>query len=280
MKSPRYEVRTEEDEAVVLDATSTFLASRPVDHNVVATVLTDVAPYTGVGRYWWVSDGDQVAAVAISVPAGHRAALTAVSTHAVDALGDAMAEDQAELPGVVGEAGAASRFAGRWAERRRLPVDPVEGGRLYRLGDLAAPPPVPGALRRATPADEDLVALWAAGFRAETGDEADTVVNARHRLAAGRLWLWEDGEPVAMASAPAAVYGVARVGVVYTPPDRRGRGYAAGVVAALSEHLLSGEADTCILYTQLSNPTSNAIYQRLGYQAVAEILTYRFRQPE
>ena len=97
---------------------------------------------------------------------------------------------------------------------------------------------------------------------------------------AGRLWLWEDGEPVAMASAPAAVYGVARVGVVYTPPDRRGRGYAAGVVAALSEHLLSGEADTCILYTQLSNPTSNAIYQRLGYQAVAEILTYRFRQPD
>ena len=32
----------------------------------------------------------------------------------------------------------------------------------------------------------------------------------------------------------------------------------------------------CVLFTDLANPTSNAIYRRIGYEAVAEILGYDF----
>jgi ribosomal protein S18 acetylase RimI-like enzyme len=269
-------VAKDDDAAAVLQAASEYFASHPRETNVVATVLTDLVPHPGIGQFWSVSRGDGVAAVAVQVPKGNRAELTPGPGWAIDALVDAMAEDVADLPGVIGEVGAASRFAGRWAECRRLPVDPVEGGRLYVLGDLVLPPPVPGGLRQANDGDRGLVAGWAAAFAAGTGDPTDTVANARHRLARGRLWVWEDGEPVSMASAPAPVNGVARVGLVYTPDDRRGRGYAAACVAALSQRLLSDDADSCILYTQLSNPTSNSIYQRLGYRAVAEILVYRF----
>jgi uncharacterized protein len=32
----------------------------------------------------------------------------------------------------------------------------------------------------------------------------------------------------------------------------------------------------CILCTDLGNPTSNCIYRRIGYRAVAEAIRYRF----
>ena len=279
MAGPRYEVTSSEDAGAVLRTAGSFLASRPVHHNVVVSTLADLVDYPGVGRFWCASDRAGVAGVAIQVPKGGRAELSLGRSGAIDALVDAMADDVPDLPGVIGEAGVASRFAGRWAERQRVPARPVEGGRLYRLGALVPPARVPGTPRPATVADADLVAEWAAGFAGGTGDHAGTVANARNRLAAGRVWLWEDGEPGAMASAPPPAHGVARVGLVYTPPDRRRRGYAAAVTAALSRQLLDVEADTCILYTQLHNPTSNAVYQRLGYKAVGEVLIYAFDRP-
>ena len=99
----------------------------------------------------------------------------------------------------------------------------------------------------------------------------------RH-LAHGRLWVWEDGDGrmVSMAASTAPTAGVSRVGYVYTPPDHRRRGYATACVAALTELLLATGADRCMLYAQLHNPTSNAIYRRMGYEPVADIVFYRF----
>jgi predicted GNAT family acetyltransferase len=56
-----------------------------------------------------------------------------------------------------------------------------------------------------------------------------------------------------------------RIGPVYTPPERRARGYAGSAVAAASRRALAGGADTCMLFTDLSNPTSNKIYAEVGY---------------
>ncbi len=78
-----------------------------------------------------------------------------------------------------------------------------------------------------------------------------------------------------MAGRLDAVAGVERIGPVYTPPDRRGRGYASAVVAGVSRSALDA-GHRCILYTDLENPTSNAIYRAIGYRAVAEALQYRF----
>ena len=63
---------------------------------------------------------------------------------------------------------------------------------------------------------------------------------------------------------------------MYTPDDLRRRGYASACVAALSAHALSTGAETCILYTQLHNATSNRIYRRIGYEPIAEVLVYEF----
>jgi predicted GNAT family acetyltransferase len=104
-------------------------------------------------------------------------------------------------------------------------------------------------------------------------DSPDRVVDPA--LAAGRLWVWDDGGPVAMARHTAVVAGVSRVGWVFTPPARRGRGYARACVGHLSAHLHARHV-AVVLYADLANPTSNRLYQRLGYEAVAEVLHYRF----
>jgi GNAT superfamily N-acetyltransferase len=65
-----------------------------------------------------------------------------------------------------------------------------------------------------------------------------------------------------------AVGRMVRIGPVCTPPPLRGRGYAGGATAAVSQAALDTGATQVVLYTDLANPTSNALYERLGYRPV------------
>lgn len=114
------------------------------------------------------------------------------------------------------------------------------------------------------------------GFSIEIGQLADdTELRVDRWLAAGELWLWDDGEAVSMAVSRKPAEGVVRISGVYTPANKRNRGYAAACVHALSKHMRDA-GFRCVLYTDLANPTSNSIYRRVGYRAVAEGLRYRF----
>ena len=68
-----------------------------------------------------------------------------------------------------------------------------------------------------------------------------------------------------------------KVSPVYTPPEYRGKGYATSCVAAVSQHLLNTGYKYCFLFTDVANPTSNHIYQKIGYQPVCEISDYSFK---
>jgi ribosomal protein S18 acetylase RimI-like enzyme len=124
-----------------------------------------------------------------------------------------------------------------------------------------------------------VVAAFAGTYATVTGRaaEADDVAMMEARVRSGLIRIWVDGDrPVAMGVGMPVVFGVCRVGWIYTPPEHRGVGYGAAVTAAISAEQLAGEASTCMRYTQLSNPVSNRIYQRLGYRPVREDLAYRF----
>jgi predicted GNAT family acetyltransferase len=69
---------------------------------------------------------------------------------------------------------------------------------------------------------------------------------------------------------------ITRINLVYTPPDRRRRGYATAAVAALTQQLLNSGSRYCCLYTDLANPTSNSVYRRIGYRPVCDIDQYSF----
>ncbi|MFE7609688.1 GNAT family N-acetyltransferase [Streptomyces celluloflavus] len=128
-------------------------------------------------------------------------------------------------------------------------------------------------------ADRALLLAWFTAFAEETGASPPRHARAvDDRIAHGRCTLWETGgRPVSLAGVIPTVSGATRIAPVYTPPELRGRGYAGAVTAAVSAASRHSGATELLLFTDLANPTSNALYQRLGYQPVGDHLVLEFR---
>lgn len=264
------------DPGRVLAKAGDYLASEPVLHNLILTLLHERLERPEPGRYWMVTDGPRAVGAGLQSPLSRPIVLSCMSWEAISELVEAIASAGIELPGVNGEAATAARFAGQWTERCKSAACPVQGLRIYECSEVRLPAAIRGRLRRALPEDRDLLAAWMTGFYADVGEPAgDVAAIVERRLAAGRFWIWEDGGPASMAAQSEPVAGVVRVQVVYTPPEKRSRGYAGACVGQLSKLILAG-GNRCMLYTALSNPVSNSVYRRIGYRAAAEGLRYRF----
>jgi ribosomal protein S18 acetylase RimI-like enzyme len=265
------------DEAVaVLDEAGAFLAGRPAEHNLIHTLLQQRAATGEPGRYWLVRDGATPTGLVLQSPIGFRAALTPMVAEAARAAVEAIAGDGIDLPGVEGEAAAASAFAGHWTEVCRTGARPVLGMRLQLLGRLVLPEGVAGRYRQATEADRPVVREWFSAFSDEvSGTHApDDAVD--RRIGAGLVGLWElDGEIVSLAGRTDAVTGTARIGPVYSPPERRRLGYAGACVGHMAARIVDA-GDSCVLYTDLENPTSNSVYRQLGFATIGENVRYEF----
>ena len=144
------------------------------------------------------------------------------------------------------------------------------------MAELKPAGPFEGTLRRAEAADRSLAVLWIQEFYTEVHEPHEEVERQVDEwLTSGHLWVWENGEAVSIAVSQKPIQGIVRVSHVYTPPENRRRGYAAACVYGISKYCTEA-GYRCILYTDLGNPTSNAIYRRIGYRAVAEAIHYRF----
>ena len=268
------------DPAEVLRRADALLATDPVRTNVVGTLLRQRVASGDAGRYW-VARPDDPLGVGFQSPLNFSVSVTPMGDEAIEAMVDAAQTAGVVFPGVTGDAATASRFAGVWTERTRTAASPESGQRIYEVDEVGAPTGVPGALRVADAGDRDLLIDWLGWFAEDTGEPVDPLTTVDRRLPLGELWVWMDErheQPVSMAALTPAVAGVARVQAVYTPRHRRGRGYASACVAAVSASARAA-GDRCILYTDLANPTSNAIYRSIGYRGVAEVLRYRFTTP-
>ena len=244
--------------------------------SVTQALVTDPSRY--VEPRWWTgadASGEVVAAFMHTQPHPLHIAL-ATPDQARD-LAAMLADEGGTLDGVGGQRTAAEAFADEWAALTGASSTvSMEVGRF----DLPTRPrlafEVSGSFRVATDADAPLLDRGHQQFvdAIEGGGRAASPLT--QHLAEGRVGLWEDdGRPVSMAYASPANGGVTRISGVWTPPDLRGHGYASGVVAALSTARLdAGEA--CMLYTDLANPTSNAIYQAMGYRRIGDSISIRF----
>ena len=145
------------------------------------------------------------------------------------------------------------------------------------------PDPVEGTLRKATEDDLELIINWLNGFIEEamhSNDPSDARETATIKIANGDMFVWElpDGKVVSMAAKTRPVISVISIGPVYTPPEYRGKGYASNCVADLSQQLLDSGWRACSLFANLANPTSNGIYERMGYRPLAEYHDYAFEK--
>ncbi|WP_031069446.1 GNAT family N-acetyltransferase [Streptomyces sp. NRRL S-118] len=267
-------------------ATRAYLESDPARCTVLLTVSELVRrhgprPY-GDGadaRFgWWRPDtGAPVEGAFVQTPP-RPPQLGPMPRVAARELGRVL-RDRGDAPvrGVSGTEGAVRVFADAWStDGSGNPAGwtVARRTRLFRLGELTPPHPAPpGSARRATPDDLPLAAAWLRDFAAAIGEDphADRTSDAARRIAHGGLHLWEaEGTPVSMAAHSPLVAHQSRVSAVYTPPGLRGRGYAGAVTAAASRAAQDAGARQVLLFTDLANPVSNALYPRLGYRPLAD----------
>ena len=260
-----------------------LLVAQPVANTVALTTIDHVR----AGRSWsdqesvfgWFADERGVSG-AVSMTPPYELLLAEVPEPTMPALVDALRAAQVPVPGVVGEAAAVDRFTALWTASTGLRIEPGMRQRLYRLGTLRAPDPLPpGRAERAEGEDAVLVANWYAAFQREVGTvPVDVEPIASDAVEHGMVWLWRDrvGAPVALASHTRVVAGVSRVGPVYVPPVGRRRGHGAAVTAACTEGALRAGAADVVLFTDLANPTSNEVYQRIGFEPLHDHQMVRF----
>lgn len=202
---------------------------------------------------------------------------------AADPLVRALSDRGLDMPGIVGPKDDVEHIATAWTQARGCTVGSSVEQMLYELRDIDWPTGIPGRMRAMTHDDVDLVADWVWGFHQEAlpGDpysEAAARENAAARPALGFTYLWEvAGTPVAMAALSRPTPRGITINAVYTPHAFRRNGYASALVAALSEEGLRRGKAFCILYTDLANPTANAIYQAIGYRPVSRSKWIRFQ---
>ncbi len=265
-----------EDPGFVLKEAGVFLASQPVSHNLILSLLDARVTHPEPGRYWLATEDEEIVGVILQTPLTLDATLTPMDGRAVEAVVSALADADISLPGINGDARTAASFAGQWSERRKSAATPFQGSRLYEWLEPDEARNTRGTLRLALPSDRSLMTEWFRAFSIEIGEPAnDTELRVDRWIAAAELWLWDDGEPMSMAVGRKPAEGVVRISGVYTPAEKRNRGYATACVHALSKHMHHG-GFRCVLYTDLANPTSNSIYRRICYRAIAEGLRYRF----
>ena len=263
----------------LLAVASDFLVEREAQHNLILGILGNLmarpdeerpAPYFAAGV-----DGGRVLGVAILTPPWQIVLSEMDDARVVDLVVADRREDP--LPGVLGPTRLAARFAERWSRETSQSSRLAMRERIFELTRVERPRPASGRMRPVRPTERALLLEWLADFMAEAvpgdpigdlGPIADRWIEGASRT----MYLWVDGGlPVSMAGVGSPTPHGVRVGPVYTPPDRRGRGYASNLVAAASDEALAAGNRFCFLFTDLANPTSNRIYQEIGYEPITDV---------
>jgi len=182
-----------------------------------------------------------------------------------------------ELDEVLGPRPEVDAFAAAWSSLTGRAAKSGRLERIYRLVEVEPVHGVAGTMRRVREGDRAAIVPWIEAMNAEVGDRIDRLVAEavfeRH-LVDQTIFLWDLNGPASMAAAGARSPNTCRISLVYTPPECRRRGYAAALVAAVSQHVLDSGTRWCVLYTDLTNTTSNHIYQQIGYQPVCDAQEY------
>jgi predicted GNAT family acetyltransferase len=228
-----------------------------------------------------VEEGDRVLLVVLQTPP-KRLILYGdgeVSNSVLKELVAYLVQKKKRVPGVVGPEQIATAFSEAWVRETHSSSVIFMKQRVYVLYRVIFKSEVQGRFRQATTNDINIIKKWFMKFSEAVGEKiglAEAINRALEKTKAGEVYLWDTGLPVSMSSKNRpSRHGIVISGV-YTPPRQRGRGYATACVASLSQLMLDSGYKFCSLFADLANPTSNNIYQRIGYRPVADYTVYDF----
>jgi predicted GNAT family acetyltransferase len=264
-----------------------FLAAHEAEHNLVLGLLgrltVEPRPYGLDPTFVIAEDAGSVVGCLLRTPP-HGVVLSRFdSPAAVDAVAAEVIDMHPELPGALGPAEVSARFAEAWSRATGSEASLTIRQRIRAAAAVQGLPRAPGRMRRAGPADRETIVAWLRAFVDEalagTRHVEDAEASYERRVVDpdGEWLLWDDGGAVSLAAYGNPTPSGVRVGPVYTPPEQRGRGYATSLVAELTAERLAAGRGNCFLFTDLANPTSDAIYARIGYEPVADWDQWAFR---
>lgn len=272
-----YRVTRHDHATSFLARAEAWLLQSEAENNLIlglARRLTEtIDPYEPPIYMATVEEGTEVVGCALRTPP-FKLLLTRMPVEAAPALVDDVARVYEAIPAVHGPEPGSRRTAEVWAERFGLHTRIDMRLRIYEANAVTFPDPrATGELRLATPDDLELAVGWLTAFEADTGAGGHKPRKMAERwIEREGLYLWVDGEPVSMAGWTGGTPNGVRVSGVYTPPELRRHGYATTAVATLTDELLRTGRRFCFLFTDLSNPTSNDIYSRIGYRPVSDVI--------
>jgi uncharacterized protein len=233
-----------------------------------------------------VSDARGIQLTALMTPP-HNITLYAtdniIHPEAVDCLIDGLKDR--DLPGVITEKALAEHFARAYTQPEGITFHTTMNQRIYELTAVNPDIRQVGNVRLLDEKDMPFFPYWAEAFNAagsygktEMSIPQEDATPYLYRIASKKLYILEDnGIPVAMAGFTRVMQTAIGVAFVYTPPYERKKGYATSIVAQISQLALDKGFTRCVLYTDLANPTSNSIYQKIGYTPVCDSLQLRFK---
>jgi len=287
------ELRFYDDPGEFLDLADAYLAERPVLGTVMAGVASRVryqrraaVPWPDGVPCWFAAfvDRGQVVATAMrTAPFGeYPAYLMPMPDDAAVLLARTLLDRDEPVLGANGALPAVQVFCEEMAGGTGRRATVGQHTRLFELGQLKEPRETSGRLRPARPDEQDLVTGWYDAFMVDADEQAGRTPGSsahespapdemRRRIETGRIFVWEvDGAAVHVTAASEPAFGVSRIGPVYTPREHRGRGYAGRAVYEVSKQLIDSGVRAC-LFTDQANPTSNKIYEALGYERLVDM---------
>ncbi|MGH2516727.1 MAG: GNAT family N-acetyltransferase [Ktedonobacterales bacterium] len=286
MKLTRYD-----DATPFYDRAEAFLLAHEAEHCLMLglrATLIQQPDYFGAPPYLALVEEDaEIVAAALRTPKYNLALSLMPNEKLIGASLTLLVEDvravYPTLPGVIGPAALSRAFAGEWQRTTGQTYQAGTKERIYRLDTVIPVRNVLGTLRSATENDRTLLVRWLDAFRREalgpdTPLDAERWMEEMQRSSVRAAYLWEDSSaPVSLVGHTGPTPHGMRIGPVYTPPELRGHGYASAATAAVSQMLLDSGRQFCFLFTDLSNPTSNSIYQKIGYQPMVDVDVYKFQ---
>ena len=279
------EVRVHEDLREFWSIASPLYLADPVRHTLALTVTRrvmeapDPSDLPSVLLTIW--DGARFVGATFRTPPWPLGT-SGLPEYAIEPAAATLLKVDPELPSVSGPRDSAEPFAEAWSKLTGTTISEVMAGRLYRLARLERPVVPGGARLGATDEDIALAAGWRDDFQIEAVGYVRVpgiaATDVRRSLAIGNAHIfWEvDGRVVSYAAVGKPINGMSRVGPVYTPPEERGHGYGSAVTAAVTQWALDAGAENVLLFTDLANPISNSIYQRIGYRPVYDSTELEF----
>lgn len=266
-----------------LDRAGPLLYSAEAENNLLLGLAETASRETTAPphRRWFltVEQDDRVVGASLLAEPFCNAIITRLPTTAITELIDSLSRESVPVLGAIGPEPYSAEFASLWSRTHSSSATLKFNQRIYQCTAVKPVPSVPGTLREGLPAELDLLLAWNRAFDSEIGFDVPPAHSEdliRKSVAARSLFVWDHDGPVSIAGVARETANGITVAKVFTPPQFRNRGYATAVVAALTQLQLSRGKRFCTLYTDLANPVSNSIYQKIGYSPLCDSQLWRF----